>query len=95
MGLDIVEMIMEVEEKFGIDIPDTDAAELRTIGSLYAYVRDHAPDLPRLTTPAAANLAPTADPVWQRVVDIVERATGQRGDRLPPNTRFIEDLGMG
>lgn len=34
MGLDGVEMIMEVEDEFGITIPDSDASEMRTVGDL-------------------------------------------------------------
>ena len=95
MGLDIVEMVMDVEQNFDIQIPDSDAAELRTLGALYHYVRTHAPGLPFIPEIPAADGIPRADPVWQRLVDIVERTTGQRGDRMTPNTRFIEDLRMG
>jgi acyl carrier protein len=38
MGLDLVEVIMGVEEAFDIAIPDEAAAELNTVGRLYAFV---------------------------------------------------------
>jgi hypothetical protein len=38
MGLDTVELVMEVEEEFGITIPDEDAEKISTVGQLYAYV---------------------------------------------------------
>lgn len=38
MGLDGVELIMAVEERFGIDIPDEDAEKLVTPGQLHTYV---------------------------------------------------------
>lgn len=38
MGLALVEMIMDVEEHFGIEIPDEDAAEIRTVGALHSYL---------------------------------------------------------
>ena len=38
MGLDTVELIMEVEESFGIGIPDAEAERIRTVGELYHYV---------------------------------------------------------
>jgi hypothetical protein len=38
MGLDTVELIMEVEEAFDIKIPDEDAEKLRTIGDLHHYI---------------------------------------------------------
>jgi acyl carrier protein len=95
MGLDLVEMVMDVEQDFDIQIPDSDAAELRTLGALYYYVRTHAPRLTIKPEIRATDGVPRADPVWQRLVDIVERTTGQRGDRMTPNTRFVEDLRMG
>ncbi len=38
MGLDTVELVMEVEEEFGITIPDRDAGSIRTVGELHEYV---------------------------------------------------------
>lgn len=37
-SLDIVEVVMAIEEEFGIDIPDTKVEELDTINSLIQYV---------------------------------------------------------
>lgn len=38
MGMDGVELVMEVEETFGLTIPDTEAQEIRTVGDLYALI---------------------------------------------------------
>ena len=38
MGLDGVQLVMEIEERFGIDIPDEDAAKIITVGDLYQLV---------------------------------------------------------
>jgi acyl carrier protein len=38
MGLDSVEVILGIEEGFDIAIPDEAAAELNTVGRLYAFV---------------------------------------------------------
>jgi acyl carrier protein len=38
MGLDTVELVMEVEDEFGLSIPDADAEQIQTVGQLYAYV---------------------------------------------------------
>lgn len=40
MGLDIVELLMEVEQEFDIKIPDADARTISTVGDLINYVRD-------------------------------------------------------
>ena len=41
MGLDSVELVLEVEDAFGFSIPDEDAAGLTTMGKLYEYVLAH------------------------------------------------------
>lgn len=38
MGLEIVEFIMSVEEKFGIEIADRDAEKLTTVRKLIDYI---------------------------------------------------------
>ena len=47
MGLDAVEIVMEVEESFGITIPEDRAGNVRTVGELYAIVLDLTKDINR------------------------------------------------
>ncbi len=37
-SLDIVELVMEFEKEFNIDIPDEDAEKLRTVGHAIQYL---------------------------------------------------------
>ena len=37
-SLDIVELVMEFEKEFNIDIPDEDAEKLRTVGDAMNYL---------------------------------------------------------
>ena len=37
-SLDVVELIMSVEDEFGVQIPDEDAAELATVGKIIEYI---------------------------------------------------------
>ena len=37
-SLDIVELVMEFEKEFNIDIPDEDAEKLRTVGDAISYL---------------------------------------------------------
>jgi acyl carrier protein len=37
-SLDLVEMIMEMEDKFGVKIPDEEAEKIRTVGEAVDYV---------------------------------------------------------
>jgi acyl carrier protein len=40
-SLDIVELMMDLEEQFGIAISDEEAMELSTIGDIVKYIDDH------------------------------------------------------
>jgi acyl carrier protein len=41
-SLDIVELVMALEEEFGIDIPDEDADKMKTVGDAMKYLQEHA-----------------------------------------------------
>jgi len=43
-SLDTVELVMAFEEEFGIDIPDEDAEQMRTVGDAIKYLRDNSPE---------------------------------------------------
>jgi acyl carrier protein len=40
-SLDLVELIMELEDQFGVKIPDEDAQKLTTVGQAVDYVVSH------------------------------------------------------
>jgi acyl carrier protein len=37
-SLDVVELVMALEEEFGIEVPDDDVENIRTIGDIVAYL---------------------------------------------------------
>lgn len=39
-SLDVVELIMKIEERFGIEVPDTDAEKIRTVQDAVNYIED-------------------------------------------------------
>ena len=41
-SLDTVELIMQLEEEFGMEIPDEEAERLTTVGSAVDYIDSHA-----------------------------------------------------
>ena len=43
-SLDTVELIMALEEKFGVEVPDEDAEKLTTVGKAIEYINDKASD---------------------------------------------------
>jgi acyl carrier protein len=40
-SLDLVELIMSLEEEFGIEISEEDAERIRTVGDATEYVKEH------------------------------------------------------
>ena len=43
-SLDLVELIMALEEEFGIEIPDTDAEKVVTVGDVVNYIKENVKD---------------------------------------------------
>jgi len=40
-SLDTVELVMEFEDKFGMQIPDEEAEKIQTVGDAVQYIVDH------------------------------------------------------
>lgn len=40
-SLDVVELVMALEEKFDIEIPDTDAEKIATVGDAIKHIEEH------------------------------------------------------
>jgi len=43
-SLDTVELVMALEEEFGIEIPDEDAEKIATVQDAITYIREHKKD---------------------------------------------------
>lgn len=41
-SLDVVELVMALEEEFGVEIPDEDAEKIVTVGEAVKYIEAHA-----------------------------------------------------
>jgi acyl carrier protein len=41
-SLGIVELVMALEEEFGVSIPDEDAESIKTVGDAVSYIQTHA-----------------------------------------------------
>lgn len=40
-SLDLVELVMAMEEEFGVEVPDEEAEKMRTVQDTINYLRDH------------------------------------------------------
>ena len=40
-SLDTVELVMALEEEFGLEIPDTEAEKIRSVGDAIKYIETH------------------------------------------------------
>ncbi|WP_270237540.1 acyl carrier protein [Lactobacillus delbrueckii] len=40
-SIDLVEFIMQMEDEFGAEIPDEDAAKIITVADAVAYIKNH------------------------------------------------------
>jgi acyl carrier protein len=38
-SLDVVELIMDLEQEFGIEIPDEELPKIRTVGDIVGYIK--------------------------------------------------------
>ena len=83
MGFDAVELVMEIEEEFGLHIPDPDAENLTTVGGLIRFVRERRP-APRL------GVCPTSSTFYHLRRYFMNRLPVGRDD-VAPSTR-LEDL---
>ncbi len=78
MGIDAIDIVMGLENEFGIEIPD-EARELKSVGELSAYIADQVPHRP-----------PTE--IWTAVQRIVANRLNVPTADVQPGSRWIEDL---
>ncbi len=87
MGLDTVEFVLEAEQRFGLEIPDEDAARIETVGQFSRYIHD------RL---ACRDGAASTDEgaVFESVCDQLEQQFRIDRRQVCRDSRFVKDLGL-
>jgi len=84
MGLDTVELVMAVEERFSIRIPNEVAARLATVGQMHHYVVE---TLRQQGTP----LDPETR--FSMLADVISEQLGVTRELVRPEASFVDDLG--
>lgn len=41
-SLDVVDLLMSIEDEFGVEVPDDDIENIKTVGSLVSYIEANA-----------------------------------------------------
>jgi acyl carrier protein len=84
MGLDTVELVLAVEEIFGIEIPNDVAANIFTVGALNEFI---VAELNRLQRPDV-----NKDIVYDLLRNIIVIQLAVKPEEVIPSARFIQDL---
>ena len=84
MGLDTVELVMAIEEEFGIEIPNTDAPNLAVLGDMHDYI---------IRALRQRGDAPEEGQVWERLSAVVVAQLGVRPDAVRRTAHVVYDLG--
>lgn len=82
MGLEAYELLMEIEEEFGLKIEDQDAGKIETIGQLQSYLVE------RLGETASSK------EVWERISRILVNHHRVPPEEIRPEAFFVADLGF-
>ena len=83
-----MQLIMAIEEEFGIDIPNDEATKLETVGKICSYVQSRlARDNGQSFDEAAAAV------LWERVKQIVVEELGVKPELVTRDAHIVYDLG--
>lgn len=83
MGLDSVELVLEVEEVFKIKIPDEEANRIRSVGELYDSI---------LVKTAGRGIQP--EQVWNDLKNIFVKSFGVAPEEIKKEAWIVRDLGL-
>ena len=87
MGLEMVELTMEIEDQFRIEISDQEASRFETVGQIYDYLR--------------ARLGPAGsgkwsdERIWLTLQDIIVKQLGVPREAVVREANFARDFDAG
>lgn len=83
MGLRAVELVMEIEREFLIDIPSKDAVNLRVVGEMHDFI---------VQVLRLRGETPDEGQVWERLTAVIVRELGVHPDEVTRSAEFVNDL---
>ena len=86
MGLETVEIFMDIEDHFGVSIPDDDASRCVTVGDTRDVVV-------RLLVAQGREASPTLrDEVFEGMAEIVAKAVAMEPEQIEPDSTWVGDI---
>jgi hypothetical protein len=86
MGLDVVEMVIAIEQKFRIRIPDETWGRLWTVGQTRdEFVR-------RMVEAGARDTSTLRAHVWDGIVQIIQQQMRIPPETVKPESRWVPDI---
>ena len=86
MGLDMIEIALDIEDRFDIRIPDGFWSEVHTVGDVFEGVL-------KLLAETHPSQPIDRERVWQTLVKIHVEQLAVKPYEVTPESRYIEDLG--
>jgi len=84
MGLSTVELIMAIEDEFGIELAEADAPQLAVLGDMQAHI---------VRAIRQRGEIPDETQVWERLSAIVVAQLGVLPAEVTPEAHLVKDLG--
>jgi hypothetical protein len=82
MGLDIVDLMMEVEAQFGLKLSGSEYSKVRTVSDLVEIVMDRAPESDRRA-------------LLEAIRAMSARIAGMPVEQVHAESDLVQDLGLG
>jgi hypothetical protein len=86
MGLDLVEIVMEIEDEFGITVPDALAEQCITVGDTQKMIVD------LLVARGEIRSAELEARVWDGLVTLTSEQMGMKREAIRPELRWVTDI---
>jgi acyl carrier protein len=85
MGMDSVELVMDIEKKFNIRIPNSQAETIFTVGDIHAIVWQHL---------SAGHSDKSKSEMEHEINQVIADKAGFDLSEITPEKRICDDLGM-